>query len=76
MSYVWTTRVSQNALIGHESYEPTTLSNDIALVRLASAIPQHASVNYISLPSRADVKENLVGKAGVISGFGRDSDSK
>lgn len=76
MSYVWTIKVSQNSLIAHESYDASTISNDIALVRLVSAIPQHASVNYISLPRRAEVNENLVGKAGIISGFGRDSDSK
>ena len=69
-------KVSQSSLMAHESYEPSTINNDIALVRLAYAIPQHAQVNYISLPSRADANENLVGKAGVISGFGRDSDSE
>ncbi|CAO1432879.1 unnamed protein product [Diamesa tonsa] len=74
MSYVWTMRVSQSSLLAHESYDPSTINNDIALVRLASAIPQHASVNYITLPTRAEANENLVGKAGVISGFGRDSD--
>lgn len=76
MSYVWTIKVNQNALMAHESYEPTTINNDIALIRLASAIPQHASVNYISLPTRAETNENLVGKAAIISGFGRDSDSE
>ncbi|CAO1432960.1 unnamed protein product [Diamesa serratosioi] len=75
MSYVWTIKVNQNSLMGHENYDASTISNDIALVRLASAIPQHASVNYISLPRRAEVNENLTGKAGIISGFGRDSDN-
>ena len=76
MSYVWTINVNQSSLMAHESYDRFDLSNNIALVRLASVIPQNPAVNYISLPTRADANENLVGKSGVISGFGKDSDSK
>ena len=76
VSYVWTINVNQSSLMAHESYDPTTTSNDIALVRLASVIPQNAAVNYISLPTRANANENLVGKSGIVSGFGKYSDSK
>ena len=76
MSYVWTINVNQSSLMAHESFNTPNMSNDIALIRLASVIPQNPAVNYISLPTRADANENLVGKSGIVSGFGKYSDSK
>ncbi|CAO1432870.1 unnamed protein product [Diamesa tonsa] len=69
----WTIKVKQNNFIIHEKYDRTITKNDIALVRLASSIPKHATVKYIKLPRRAEANENLIGKTGTIIGFGRNS---
>ena len=69
-------KIKQNDIIIHENYDITTIKNDIGLIRSAHKIPQHASVNFISLPSRVETNEDLVGKTGFVSGFGRNSDGK
>lgn len=60
----------------HEKYDVSQTKNDIGLIRLTRKIPENKHVNFISLPTRAEANENLVGKIGLISGFGLYSDGK
>lgn len=76
MYIAWAIKVQQNDLIIHENYDRSDVNNDIALVRLALKIPDIEYVNSISLPSRAEANENLVGKTANVSGFGIESDRK
>lgn len=76
MYIAWAIKVKQNDFIIHENYDRSKVSNDIALVRLAHKIPENEYVNSISLPSRAETNENLVGKTANVSGFGIESDRK
>ena len=72
----WTTNVKKSNLIIHEKFDLITADYDIGLIRLDSQIPENQYVNSISLPTRAEANENLVGKAANVSGFGRYSDSE
>lgn len=70
----WETQ-DQNNMIMHESYDPTTLANDIALVRLLSTIKNDPNVGIVQLPSRLDSTVTLDGMVATIAGFGRTSDT-
>ncbi|CAO1428768.1 unnamed protein product [Diamesa hyperborea] len=74
ITYEWKTKVEKSNFIIHEEYDTISLTNDIALIRLDSKIPENQNVSPISLPTRAEANEDLVGKAANVSGFGRDSD--
>ncbi|CAO1432824.1 unnamed protein product [Diamesa tonsa] len=70
----WKTKVAKSNFIIHEEYNTAGYINDIALIRLDSQIPENQYVKSISLPTRAEANEDLVGKAANVSGFGRYSD--
>lgn len=73
---VWYIDVTDTAnMIMHESYNPSNLLNDIALIRLVNTIKTDVNVAIVQLPSRADASVNLDGKLASISGFGRTSDT-
>jgi secreted trypsin-like serine protease len=58
--------------IFHEDYSGIT--NDIALIRLVSSIPNHQHVGIVALPRRSDVSVVLDGKMATVAGFGRVND--
>lgn len=76
LKFVWKLKVEKGDLIAHEDYDSYSNINDIGLIRLASEIPQHSSVNYISLPIRDEAKNYLIGKTATTIGFGKYSDSE
>ena len=76
MYYAWAIKVYKNNFIIHEEYDPLGVSNNIALIRLDSKIPENQYASSISLPTRADVNEHLIGTTVNVSGFGRYSDSE
>lgn len=62
-------------MIMHESYNPSNLLNDIALIRLVTTIRADANVGIVSLPLRADASVVFDGTLASVSGFGRTSDT-
>lgn len=72
---VWALDVTDTEnMIMHENYVPTTLANDIALIRLLSTIKNDPNVGIVNLPSRLDASVTLDGMVSTIAGFGRSSD--
>jgi hypothetical protein len=63
--------INASAVIPHENYSSTTLANDIALIRLSSAI-SYPGVSPIRLVTREDVKYGAIdpGVMAWISGWG------
>ncbi|KAL7025811.1 hypothetical protein ACKWTF_013646 [Chironomus riparius] len=60
-------------LIPHPQFNPTTISNDIGLIRLRTATPSlldHTFVDVISLPTIIDSQIDLTGRMSTVSGFG------
>lgn len=73
---VWGITINDRSnLIMHESYTPTNVGNDIALVRLVNTIKNDPNVGIISLPTRSEVSVSLEGRLATIAGFGRYTDS-
>ncbi|XP_041771717.1 brachyurin-like [Anopheles merus] len=65
---------SQNGIFVHPSYNPSTIRNDIATVRLNTPATFNARVQPIDLPARSDAR-TFAGVQGTASGFGRTSDA-
>lgn len=65
------TIVSRN-FRNHPNYNPKTLVNDIALIKLPSAITFNQYINKIRLPMQAN---SYVGVTAVASGYGKTSDT-
>lgn len=59
-------------LIWHENYQPSTLTNDVAIILLPSAVPQNAFIQVINLPD-AELTNDFAGELAVASGWGRFS---
>ena len=59
----------------HEGYNPNTLRNDIAIIRLQSSIPMQANVQIIALPTQWQANTLVAGELAVASGWGRSSDA-
>uniref|UniRef100_A0A182IYJ5 Uncharacterized protein n=1 Tax=Anopheles atroparvus TaxID=41427 RepID=A0A182IYJ5_ANOAO len=65
---------STGGIIRHPQYSPTNIRNDIAVVRLNSAITYTARIQPARLPARSDSRQ-FGGFTGTVSGFGRTSDA-
>lgn len=59
----------------HASYSSSSLSNDIAIIRLPAAVPIRENVQIIALPTRLQTNSLVVGESAIASGWGRDSDA-
>lgn len=67
-------KVSRNAqgYIVHESFDkPSALVNDIALIKLTSAVPFSKSVAVVKLPARSETTKSFNGVALTSCGFGK-----
>lgn len=64
------TLVSSNYIV-HEGWNPSTLSNDVSVIKLPSAVTFNANINKVALPS-TDVN---VGDTVTPTGWGKNSDS-
>ncbi|XP_059476708.1 brachyurin-like [Neocloeon triangulifer] len=61
--------------IAHESFNPTTLKNDIGLVKLPSAAVLSTKIALTRLPRRSDATKLYDGVLATASGWGRTSNS-
>lgn len=52
------------------TYNPTTLKDDISLIKMDSAIPISSLVKPINLPARSQVSESYLNTVLTVSGFG------
>jgi len=60
----------------HPNWQASTLSNDIALLKLPSKVQEvNGIIEYIRLPSRSQANNNFANRESIASGWGRDSDS-
>ncbi|KAJ8719737.1 hypothetical protein PYW08_011912 [Mythimna loreyi] len=62
--------VNVNELVIHPEYEPTTFTNDIALIKLANAVQITDTIRTIQLPYRNISAFNFAGMGGTVSGWG------
>ncbi|XP_053687227.1 brachyurin-like [Sabethes cyaneus] len=58
----------------HDGYAPTSVRNDVAVVRLFNSITYSNWVTVVRIPNSADSR-HFAGLTGTVSGFGRTSDS-
>lgn len=63
--------VSRN-IRNHPNYNPSSLANDIALIKLPSAVTFNQYINKIRLPMQAN---SYVGSTAFASGYGKTSDT-
>ncbi|CAB3382305.1 Hypothetical predicted protein, partial [Cloeon dipterum] len=63
-----------NFSIKHEQYNQSTLSNDIALIKLTTSITFTANIRPIKLMSDASI--NLTGTLASVSGYGKTADNE
>ncbi|XP_037809761.1 collagenase-like [Lucilia sericata] len=58
----------------HPKYQPDTLMNDVALIKLPSVLKFNESINYIQLVPTKNVENEFEGKLGFVTGFGWSAD--
>lgn len=63
-------KVPTSDMIWHEGYDPKTLTNDIAVIRISSPVPLSNAIQVVALPQTADLESNFVGEAAAVSGWG------
>jgi len=59
--------------VPHENYNPNTINNDIAIVKLSSPVSGNG-IGSVRLPSFSQVGETFNGERVRVSGWGRTSD--
>jgi hypothetical protein len=60
----------------HPQYVAATLSNDVSLIRLNTALVFTSAINRIVLPTRTEASNQFVGVTATVSGWGRTSDGE
>nr|CAD7412124.1 unnamed protein product [Timema cristinae] len=66
------TQTVRSAII-HSSYNPNTITNDIAVIRLNSAVATTSFITPVRLPRFSQASTSFAGSAARVSGFGRIS---
>lgn len=66
---------NKNDIITHENFSSTNLSNDIALIKLPSAVTFNQYIQSVALPARSNQYQTFVGNTVVASGWGKTSDN-
>ncbi|KAI7815317.1 Serine protease [Rhyzopertha dominica] len=67
--------IPSNEFIIHSGWNPSTLVNDIALIKLSVPAQLNQYVQTINLPSYGDASNTFAGRLGTASGWGRPSDA-
>ncbi|XP_023300288.2 chymotrypsin BI-like [Lucilia cuprina] len=67
--------MSSSTFFLHPKFDPDTLFNDIALIKLPTALKFNKNVNKIDLISSKESSNNFLGAQAIISGFGRTRDA-
>ncbi|XP_037809746.1 chymotrypsin BI-like [Lucilia sericata] len=66
--------MSSSAFFIHPKYDPDTLFNDIALIKLPTSLKFNENIKTIDLIDSKESSNNFVGAPAIISGFGRTKD--
>lgn len=66
---------SVTAIIRHSGYNPNTIANDIAVLRI-SAVSLSNNIKIVKLPPRSSSYSTYAGVTVTISGWGKTSDCK
>lgn len=61
--------------INHPRYNPSTLNNDVALIRLPNPVGLGPSINFVRLAKLSDRDNTLSGERSTVSGFGKFKDN-
>jgi len=67
--------VNASAVRSHVGYNPRTLVNDIALIRVQPGFVNNSYVSIVRLPRKAQVQTDLTGTNGTTSGWGRPTNN-
>lgn len=65
-----------DGILMHEDWDPSLIRNDIAIVRLPSAVTLNQFIVPVRLPTTAELNESFDGENGVVSGWGVFSDAE
>lgn len=60
-----------NQIVSHPGYEPSTLRNDLALLRIPSPVQFTDAVRPVRLPAAGQLNRPYGGQRAIISGWGR-----
>ncbi|CAG2062804.1 unnamed protein product [Timema podura] len=66
------TQTVRSAIV-HSNYNPNTITNDIAVIRLNSAVASTSYITPVRLPRFSQASTTFAGSAARVSGFGRIS---
>nr|CAD7459489.1 unnamed protein product [Timema tahoe] len=66
------TQTVRSAIV-HSNYNPNTITNDIAVIRLNSAVASTSFITPVRLPRFSQASTTFAGSAARVSGFGRIS---
>ncbi|XP_013172748.1 PREDICTED: transmembrane protease serine 9-like [Papilio xuthus] len=64
------TRLETTNVVMHNNWNPSTARNDVAVIRLNSAVSTSANIATIALPTGSQLNENFAGNTATASGFG------
>ncbi|KAL7732819.1 hypothetical protein ACLKA6_005954 [Drosophila palustris] len=67
--------VETKNVIVHENWEPTTLRNDISLIKLPIPIELNERIQPVKLPAKSDNYNTYAGQQAIASGWGKTSDA-
>lgn len=67
--------VQASSIKVHPQWNPQTIRNDIAVLKLPQAANLNGRIQVIKLPSRAEAASDLVGATATTSGWGKPRDS-
>ncbi|GFG34450.1 hypothetical protein Cfor_05035 [Coptotermes formosanus] len=67
--------LTSNKLV-HSGYDSDNLRNDLALLRLPSAVTLTTNIKPVNLPSSSQASDTFEGVTAVVSGFGKTSEKK
>lgn len=66
---------NKNDIITHEKFSSSTLANDIAVIKLPSAVTFNQYIQAVKLPARSSQYPTYVGNQVIASGWGKTSDN-
>ena len=68
------TRLTSSSVVMHESWTPSLIRNDIAIINLPQSVSFSNTIAPVALPSGSQISETFAGETARASGFGLTSD--
>jgi len=68
--------VETKNVIVHENWEPTTLRNDISMIKLPAPLAESEHIKFAKLPAKSETPNLYANEQAVASGWGKTSDCK